>query len=200
MLVSSGFASSALAGDLQVAADPPPVTPAPAVASPRPPQIFTTTAAPPPPVPETTYSFYGWQNMLVGELGLGAAIAGSFVGDGEAGALGGLVYVFGGPMVHALHEAPLGKIFGSLAGNVVIPLIGAGIGAGAADDGGDDPGQGAAIGALVGCVIAPIWDGLVLGHQTKRGSDVIGRASAPPPMVGLATTRRSATVTLAGQF
>lgn len=203
--------SIALADDLLIAADPDQPAPAPVVATAPPPSVATAppppraTTAPRPPKPtppaptETRTKFYGWQNILVGELGLGAAIGGAFLGAGEPAALGGLVYLLGGPIVHGVHGS-VAKVFGSLGGNVAFPLVGALTGFAIAKDS-EDEGQGAAIGALVGCVVAPIFDGVALGWTSRGRSDGVGK-SAPvaPPMVGVTRTKHGWTATIAGAF
>lgn len=204
-------ASAAVADGLKVAADPvvpaapTPVTPSPVVATAPPPSVATNapraTRTPPPAAPtETRTKFYGWQNILVGELGLGAAIGGAFLGAGEPGAIGGLVYLFGGPAIHGAHGS-LAKVFGSLGGNVGFPLVGALTGF-AIMKGSEDEGQGAAIGVLVGCAVAPLFDGLVLGWSTPKRSDGTTGKYAPtaPPMVGVTKTKHGFTATVAGAF
>lgn len=191
-------ALEARADDLQVATDPTPVTPAPTLA--------TTNAARPtqvsrPDAPATFTShttFYGWQNILVGELGLATAIGTAMLDAAEAGSLGGLAYLFGGPSIHGLHDGGLGKVFGSFALNVGVPCVGAAIGALSAIDTDQDPGQNAAIGALIGMGVAPLVDGLTLGWETHR---VLASGSAARlPMVGLSKTRGGWTASVAGAF
>jgi hypothetical protein len=143
------LAVEARADDLQVAADPTPVPPAPTLATTN---AARPTQVPRPEAPATFTShttFYGWQNILVGELGLGTAIGTAMLDAAEAGSLGGLAYLFGGPSIHGLHDGGLGKVFGSLALNVGVPCMGAAIGALSAIDNDQDPGQNAAIGALI---------------------------------------------------
>ncbi len=196
----------AFADDLRVASEPPsPATPSPVVASAPPPKVATVAPqAPKPTLPRpvpTRTRFYGWQNILVGELGLAAAFGGAFLGEGEPAALGGLVYLFGGPIIHGVHGGGMGKVFASLGGNVGFPLLGALAGFAATSEDEDGGGQGAAIGALVGCAVAPLWDGLVLGWETKRGDGSVGKSKpAAPPMVGVAKTKDGWTATVAGAF
>lgn len=188
--------SSARAEDLQVAADP-----AVAPAAPTPPLAHAAArpAPPPPSAPPSSSTFYGWQNILVGELGLGIAIGTAALDAPEAGALGGIAYFFGGPCIHGAHGGGLGKVFGALALNVAVPGVGASIGAASSIGQDFEAGQAAALGALIGMAVAPIADGLILGWETRSSRGDIGGAT-PTPTVGLARTRDGWRASVAGTF
>jgi len=128
--------------------------------------------------------FYGWINMLVGELGLGSAVGiaalsslGANGGGSDAGgaaALGGAAYLFGGPIVHAV-KGDFTKSLGAFGLLVGLPVTGALIGYGASSGcESNDCGVEAAVwGGVTGAALAPIVDGLVLGWESGRSEHAL---------------------------
>jgi hypothetical protein len=144
--------------------------------------------------------FYGWINILVGELSVGAVlgIAGlASLGDGggsEAGTVGALpllAYTFGGPIVHAVKGEDFAKSLGAFGILLGTPPAGALVGF-TASDGCTSNGcraEAAAWGAVVGAAVAPLVDGLALGWREGRGSRHAGSFVSPElrPVPGGAT-------------
>jgi hypothetical protein len=151
--------------------------------------------------------FYGWINILVGELGVGSAIgiaalsslsAGGGGRDaGEVAALGGAVYLFGGPVVHTVKD-DFPKALGAFGLLVGLPVTGALIGYGASSgcSADDCRGEAAVWGGVTGAVLAPLVDGLALGWKSERSE----RASAPAVMPFAMPVAGGATAGIAGAF
>lgn len=151
--------------------------------------------------------FYGWINMLVGELGLGSAVgiaalsslsAGGGGSDaGGAAALGGAAYLFGGPIVHAV-KGDFTKSLGAFGLLVGLPVTGALIGYGASSGcESNDCGVEAAVwGGVTGAALAPIVDGLALGWKSGRSE----HAELPAVMPYATPIAGGASLGLVGTF
>jgi hypothetical protein len=128
--------------------------------------------------------WYGWQILIAdaGALGFTAlALGASAAHSSDAAALPPLAvaagsFVFGGPVVHAVH-GHWGKAGGSLALRVGLPLLGwlagAGVGQGSCHYNYDHEGCWvgyAALGLLAGGVAAMIVDDALLGHERVTAS------------------------------
>lgn len=117
-------------------------------------------------------TFYGWQNMLIGEAGVGAFVLGiRFSAPLAAGGL--IVALAGGPAVHGIHGRPK-KAIGSVLINIGLPVTGLAIGATLATVRHANAGYWSVVGLELGLAAAPIVDGLALGFARER----IGRARA----------------------
>lgn len=151
--------------------------------------------------------FYGWINMLVGELGLGAAVGvaalsslGSSGGGSDAGGaagLGGAAYLFGGPIVHAV-KGDFTKSLGAFGLLVGMPLTGGLIGYGASSGcaSNDCRVEAAVWGGVAGAALAPIVDGLALGWKAGRSE----HAELPPVMPYAVPVAGGVTVGVVGAF
>ncbi len=157
--------------------------------------------------PSSRTEFYGWGNILVGELGLGSAVAivalssGSRGGGNDAGGYAGLsgaLYLFGGPILHAIEGDCCAKSLGAFGLLVGLPATGALIGYGASSgcESDDCGGEAAAWGAITGAALAPIVDGLALGWKSGRSE----RAELPAVMPYSVPIAGGATVGIMGTF
>jgi hypothetical protein len=151
--------------------------------------------------------FYGWINILVGEIGVGSALGiaalsslsanGGGRDAGEIAALGGAIYLFGGPVVHTVQD-DFPKALGAFGLLVGLPATGALIGYGASSGctSEDCRAEGAVWGAVTGAVLAPLVDGLALGWKSGRAE----QAAAPAVMPYAMPVAGGATVGIAGAF
>jgi hypothetical protein len=151
--------------------------------------------------------FYGWINILVGELSVGVVlgVAGlASLGDGggsEVGLVGALPllgYTFGGPIVHAVKGESFAKSLGAFGILLGTPPVGALVGYAASDGCTSNGcrGNAAAWGAVTGAAIAPLVDGLALGWGGRRGDARAGVFVAPE----IRPTAGGATLGLVGAF
>jgi hypothetical protein len=150
--------------------------------------------------------FYGWVNILVGELGLGSALGvaalsslssgGGGRDGGELAALGGAIYLFGGPVVHTV-KGDFFKGLGAFGLLVGPPATGALIGYGASSGctGHDCRGEATVWGGVTGAVLAPLVDGLALGWESERSQHAL-----PTVMPYASPVAGGATVVIAGAF
>lgn len=135
---------------------------------------------------ESERRWYGWQSLLIDGASVsllavdGALISTAARGDASfnagsillvfgPGVLGGLGYLFGGPVVHWAH-GKVGTGFASLGLRVGAPLAGLGIGALLQGVFGHDNTAGGAIGAAAGAVAAMAIDDAFLAHETTAPS------------------------------
>jgi hypothetical protein len=123
--------------------------------------------------------FYGWENIVVGELGVGLTALGWAAGSAKLAVPGIMTYVIGGPVVHALNGSEK-KAWGSLAIETGIPLTGAGLGALIANRMHENPTYWAVVGTTIGIVSAPVIDGLCLGWARKANDSTPKRVAALP--------------------
>ena len=129
--------------------------------------------------------WYGWQILLADLTSIGLVAASTQMGDARAasgiGAIGGLGYFLGGPIIHGLHHQSPGKVGGSFGLRFGVP---AGLGIVGALIGATTPIKGdsifsdrsfvtfadAAIGVGVGVLVASAIDVIFLAHASSSGS------------------------------
>jgi hypothetical protein len=133
--------------------------------------------------------WYGYQILLADGASLGCVLLGAGTDSSGLPALGGVGYVFGGPIVHFAH-GEVGRGFGSLGLRVGLPVLGVLVGVGGtSDDSGPDSPDGsaggqeglaaAAVGAMIGMVGAVVLDSAALAYEQvpvdprKKGRDAL---------------------------
>lgn len=110
---------------------PPPVAPSPASVSGPPPALPLTTEPPPEPTEarSSPSRWYGWQTLLVDAAAAGILAGGLVSWTVEPTVIGYGGFLFGAPVVHAVH-GNYGRMLASFALRLIVPALAGAIGAG----------------------------------------------------------------------